>query len=205
MYCLSDQQIDFILNDLHTHGITTESLKSDLLDHICIIIEQNLAADGDFQQFYSSVIRSFYRQELSEIEEETRLLLTYGHRWALSRNQFFLLLFTLLIGPFIGYDLLCTWMVSLSQNHIGNFYGELWSSSFVFALYPLLVFLILWLTPDRFDPLIPRKSVILIGIRPFIKILPPTGQPAASFAWLVPICSNLNEPRPPLPPPFPDI
>ena len=181
MYCLSDQQIDFILADLGRRGITTESLQNDLLDHICIIVEQNLEAGGDFHRLYTSVIRSFYREELSEIEEETRLLLTYGHHLALSRNQFFLFLFTVLIGPFIGYDLLCTWMVSMGANHSGQFYGELWASTGVFALYPLLVFLILWLTPDRLDPVIPRKATILIGIRPFIKIVP-AGGPDRSFA-----------------------
>lgn len=179
MYCFSDQQIDFILADLNRQGITTESLQNDLLDHICTIIEQNLASDGDFEKFYRSLIRSFYKQELSELEEETRLLMTYRNHRSLSRNQFFLLLFTVLIGPFIGYDLLCTWMISLSQTHAGNFYVELWSSTFVFALYPLLVFLILWLTPDRFDPLIPHRSTILIGVRPFIKILPAATDPNA--------------------------
>jgi hypothetical protein len=114
------------------------------------------------------------------------LLLTYRNHLVLNRHQFFLLLFTVLIGPFIGYDLLCTWMVSMGQNHTVNFNAELWSGTFVFALYPLLVFLILWLTPDRFDPLIPQKSTILIGIQPFIKILPATDRPAASDA-----CTNL--------------
>jgi hypothetical protein len=81
-------------------------------------------------------------------------------------------LFTVLIGSFIAYDLICWWMVSLSQNHEGNFTREIWDGTLIFALYPLLVFLILWLTPDRLDPLIPQKSRILIGIKPFLKIVP---------------------------------
>jgi hypothetical protein len=40
MYPISDQQIEFILRDLEAGGIGTESLRYDLLDHICVIIEQ---------------------------------------------------------------------------------------------------------------------------------------------------------------------
>ena len=172
MYCLSDQQIDLILTDIRSQGITTESLQNDLLDHICILIEQNLEADGDFRQYYSSVIKSFYRQELREIEEETSFLLTYRHHRVISRNQFFLLLSTVLIAPFTGYDLICTWMVGLSQFRERSMPEDGWSGTLVFALCPLLILLVLFLTPDRFDPLIPKKSTILIGIKPFIKIVP---------------------------------
>ena len=184
MYCLSDQQIDFILTDIRSHGITTESLQNDLLDHICILIEQNLEPDGDFQSFYSSVIKSFYKQELREIEEQTAFLLTYSNHWVLGKNQFFLLLAAVLIGPFIGFALACTWMVNLSQIHDWRMPEDATGGMLVFALYPLLVFLILFLTPDRFDPLIPRHSKILIGIRPFIKIIPGGDMPP---------CTNLFE------------
>jgi hypothetical protein len=171
MYCISDQQIDFILADLRAHGICTESLQNDLLDHVCILIERGLEEDGDFEQFYSSAIRSFYKQELFEIEEETSFLLTYKRHWVFSRAQFFGLLLVVLIGPFVGYNILCMWMVHSGQTHKWNPDGQGWDGTLVFALYPFLVFLILLLTPDRFDPLIPRNSKILVGIRPFIKIL----------------------------------
>jgi hypothetical protein len=62
-------------------------------------------------------------------------------------------------------------MISMAQYHEKDITGETLNGTLVFALYPLLVFLILWLTPDRFDPLIPQKSTILIGGKPFIKIL----------------------------------
>jgi hypothetical protein len=48
---------------------------------------------------------------------------------------------------------------------------EIWGSTLVFALFPLLVLLVLFLTPEKLDPLIPRKSKILLGINPFIKII----------------------------------
>jgi hypothetical protein len=39
-------------------------------------------------------------------------------------------------------------------------------------LFPVLTTAVLFLTPDRFDPLIPWRSKILIGFKPFIRILP---------------------------------
>ena len=55
MYTISDQQIDFILADLRHRGIRTKDLEFNLLDHICILIEQGLDEEGDFNIFYSAV------------------------------------------------------------------------------------------------------------------------------------------------------
>lgn len=170
MYTLSDYQIDFILRDIRRHGIHMESLQQNLLDHICIIIEQNLEADGDFEQFYAETIPTFYKQELREIEEETIFLLTHKKPYLLlSRNGFFILLFTVFIGPFIGYDL--CWMAQAPQ--MNGFYlpAEIWAPTVVFSIFPLLVLLVLFLTPDRFDPIIPKRARVLLGVRPFITIV----------------------------------
>ena len=75
MYRISDQQIDYILNDFRARGVEMESLQENLLDHICCIIEQELEANGDFERFYSTTIKTFYKNELKEIEEETISLL----------------------------------------------------------------------------------------------------------------------------------
>jgi hypothetical protein len=49
---------------------------------------------------------------------------------------------------------------------------SLWGDTFVWALFPVLFVLVLSLTPERFDPLIPRKSFVrLDGHRPFIHII----------------------------------
>ena len=169
MYSISDQQIDFILHDLAANGIETESLQQDLLDHICIIIEQNLEEDGDFDQFYAATVKTFYKKELREIEEETSLLLTIGQRLVLSRNLFFLLLFILLGGPFVTY--MATSGLSWVPAKGWQVRENVWQASLVFSLFPMLVLLVLYLTPDRLDPVIPWKSKILIGLNPFIQIV----------------------------------
>lgn len=170
MHQLDDQQVDLIDSDLRQRGIRTESLRLNLLDHICILVEEKLGEGADFHQCYAAVIRSFYKDELKELEEETHLLMVMrkGHL-LLNRLQFFLLLFTLLIGPFIVYDL-----TEMAQATLiaGKIPFKVWAGPLVFPLFPLLILLVLFLTPDRFDPLIPRGARILLGSRPFIRILP---------------------------------
>jgi hypothetical protein len=169
MYSISDQQIEFILRDLEAGGIGTESLRYDLLDHICVILEQNLAEEQDFEQLYRSVVKTFYRQQLSEIEEETALLLTLKRRLVLTRNSFFFLLFTLIGGPFVAYPI--AGMISSGPAGGWNIPFHIWAPSFVFSIFPMLILLVLYLTPDRLDPVIPWKSRVIIGLRPFIQIV----------------------------------
>lgn len=85
MYQLSDQQIDYILNDISARGVEMESLQENLLDHICCIIEQNLEANGDFESFYQKTIKTFYKDALWEIEEETSSLLTFKNYYTMKK------------------------------------------------------------------------------------------------------------------------
>lgn len=85
MYCLTDQQIDLILNDISARGVEMESLQQDLLDHVCCIIEQNLEENGDFESFYQSTIKTFYKTELWEIEEETLSLLIFKNYYTMKK------------------------------------------------------------------------------------------------------------------------
>src|ERR1700741_2954698 len=85
MYQISEQQIDFILNDICEGGVEMESLQQNLLDHICCIIENNLEANGDFESFYQKTIKTFYKDELWEIEEETLQLLTFKHYYTMKK------------------------------------------------------------------------------------------------------------------------
>ncbi len=85
MYQLSEQQIDFIFDDISARGVEMESLQQNLLDHVCCIIENNLEVNGDFESFYKKTIQTFYKDELWEIEEETLLLLTYKNYYTMKK------------------------------------------------------------------------------------------------------------------------
>lgn len=85
MYCINEEQIDFILNDISARGIEMVGLQQDLLDHICCIIEHNLNDNGDFESFYNMAIKSFYKHDLKEIEEETINLLIHKNYYVMKK------------------------------------------------------------------------------------------------------------------------
>lgn len=85
MYCITDEQIAYILNDIRRNGIEMEDLQLNLLDHICCIVEQNLKEDDDFESFYHQTVRQFYKRDLKEIEDETIKLLTYKNYYAMKK------------------------------------------------------------------------------------------------------------------------
>eukprot|EP01137_Pigoraptor_chileana_P021640 Opistho-2@6759 len=85
MYRITDQQVDFILDDIRRRGVEMEDLQYNLLDHICCIIEQNLEEGGDFEAYYQQTVAAFYKQQLSEIEEETIRLLTFKNYYGMKK------------------------------------------------------------------------------------------------------------------------
>jgi hypothetical protein len=165
MIPITDQHIDFVIRDLDANGIKTPDLQQNLLDHICILAERDLAEGSDFYDYYRSAILSFYREELAEIETETRFLLRHRRPWLLlSRRQFLCGLFVVLVGPFIAFALL--WLFRMGRLPL-----EVWGGTLVFMQFPFLIWLVIALTPDRFDPLLPKGAKVLLGWRPFISIL----------------------------------
>lgn len=85
MYLLTDEQIEFIRRDLLAQGIHREGLQQDLLDHICCVVEHELAAEDDFEVFYQQRIKHFYKRELKEIEEETIALFTFKNYYLMKK------------------------------------------------------------------------------------------------------------------------
>ena len=87
MYNLSEQQIEYILNDIRRNGVEMEDLQLNLLDHICCIIEQNLKEGDDFEDFYQKTVKQFCKHELWEIEEETIILLTIKNYYVMKKSM----------------------------------------------------------------------------------------------------------------------
>lgn len=87
MYQISEQQIEYILNDIRRNGVEMEDLQLNLLDHICCIIEQNLKEGDDFEGFYRTTVKQFYKRELWEIEEETITLLTIKNYYVMKKSM----------------------------------------------------------------------------------------------------------------------
>jgi hypothetical protein len=165
MFTITDQHIDYVLCHLDASGIKTPDLQQNLLDHICILAERDLAEGDDFYAYYQSVIPSFYRESMAEIEAETMFLLRHRRPWLLlSRVQFLCALFVVLIGPFIAFAL--SWL-----PHMGRLPLQVWAGTLIFMEFPFLVWLVIAFTPERYDPLLPKGAKILLGGWPFISIL----------------------------------
>lgn len=101
MYRVSDEQIEFILNDIKQRGVEMEDLQLNLLDHICCILEQELKEEKDFETTYQKVIKQFFKHELWEIEEETILLLKYKNYYKMKRFLYILLIASLGFNVYI--------------------------------------------------------------------------------------------------------
>jgi hypothetical protein len=86
MYRLTDEQVDYILNDIRRNGVELEDLQLNLLDHVCCILEQELGENDDFERFYHQTIQRFYQKGLKEIEEETINLLTFKNYYGMKRS-----------------------------------------------------------------------------------------------------------------------
>lgn len=86
MHSVTDEQIEFILDDIAKRGIETEDVRYNILDHVCCIIENEMPAGKDFFEFYKITIARFYKDELREIEEETRELITFKYFYAMKRT-----------------------------------------------------------------------------------------------------------------------
>ncbi|MCW3123381.1 MAG: hypothetical protein JWQ38_2873 [Flavipsychrobacter sp.] len=85
MYCITDEQIEYILNDIKSNGVEMEDLRLNLLDHICCKVEQEFKENDDFERFYKQAVKQLCRNSLHEIEEETINLLTYKNYYFMKK------------------------------------------------------------------------------------------------------------------------
>jgi hypothetical protein len=53
---------------------------------------------------------------------------------------------------------------------VNDFYS-IWAKIIAYALFPVLVVVVLFIMPEKMDPIIPRKSKIFFGKKPMIKII----------------------------------
>jgi len=169
MTTLTDEQVDFIARAIRAQGIRLEDLQDNLLDHICILVEQGLEQDGNFEELLAKVFRSFYRKELYELEEEALFLASVkGPRLVLSRGRFFQWLFGIFLTPYALFCLL-TLLRALPVS-FEVFPGALLRWAMVGSCWPLVSVAVIYFTPGRFDPLVPRHAKILLGGGSLIRV-----------------------------------
>ncbi|HEY4108167.1 hypothetical protein [Puia sp.] len=169
MATLTDEQVDFIARAIRAHGIRLEGLQDNLLDHICILVEQGMEQGGNFEELLAKVFRSCYRENLYELEEEALFLASVkGPRLVLSRTRFFWLLIGVFLLPFVLYFQLAFFHCLPTNFDVMPAVFLRWY--LVGSVWPLLSLLVIFFTPERFDPLIPRHAKILLGGGSLIRV-----------------------------------
>jgi hypothetical protein len=168
MATLTDEQVDFIARAIRAQGIRLEDLQDNLLDHICILVEQGLEQGGNFEELLAKVFRSFYKKELYELEEEALFLASVkGPRLVLSRGRFFQWLFGIFLTPYALYFLLAL-LHLLPAADVFPMVVFRWT--LIGSFWPLACISVIYFTPGRFDPLVPRHAKILLGGGSLIRV-----------------------------------
>lgn len=169
MATLTDEQVDFIARAIHAQGIRLEDLHNNLLDHICILVEQGLDQGGKFEEVLAKVFRSFYRKELYELEEEALFLDSIrGPRLVLSRSRFFKGLFGIFLTPYVLYFGLAALHALPEMSH--SLSGAIIRWTMVGSFWPLVSTAVIFFTPEHLDPLVPRHSKVLLGGGSLIRV-----------------------------------
>lgn len=86
MYKVTDEQVDFIADEIRKRGITLDDLLWNLVDHVCCIMEQEMSEADDFHRFLQALWPRFFKDNLREIQEEAELLITFKHFYAMKRT-----------------------------------------------------------------------------------------------------------------------
>jgi hypothetical protein len=163
MYNLSEQQIEYILNDIRRNGVEMEDLQLNLLDHICCIIEQNLKEGDDFEDFYRKTVKQFCKHELWEIEEETIILLTIKNYYVMKKSM-------IISGTISVAALLFGSFLKIMHWPGANVMLLLGIVTFSFVFLPLMLFLKTKEAEDKRDKLIIGVGT-LVGILLCISVL----------------------------------
>lgn len=76
MISLTDNQIDQVYDVLIDHGLTYETLRNELLDHICCIVEEQMEHGVQFHNALNSAQKQFGPLGIERTQEATIFLLT---------------------------------------------------------------------------------------------------------------------------------
>ena len=56
---LNNENIDFIIKDLHKRGILLDELRDEIIDHVCSAVEEKMKKGDRFIDAYEEIIESF--------------------------------------------------------------------------------------------------------------------------------------------------
>ena len=89
MRSLTDEQIDFMAEDILTRGVFSPALQEDLLDHICCFIEEQPDDDRTFEEIYQQAVNAFGQNGLQEVQDETLFLINQPYFSTMKKIAYF--------------------------------------------------------------------------------------------------------------------
>ncbi len=186
---LTKKQINFIQNDISQKGLKYEPLLQEMLDHICVDVENYISQGYSFKQAYQKISCDLNSRELKKLENQTILLLNL--KFIIMKKLMFVILGFLILSfvfktfQFNGYlrilDLSFI-IISLAYLKIGidlfkdkrkkllnPILGSLSIIAILFTLLPMIAWLI-----DEFTALIEVRHNVyphaVIGFYCFIMV-----------------------------------
>ncbi|WNJ16771.1 M23 family metallopeptidase [Pontibacter sp. G13] len=77
---LQDSHIDSILERLRAEGLSFAALEDELLDHVCCLVEEELAEGTSFEVALDDAIHSFGDNGIQHVQKETLIAISYKSR-----------------------------------------------------------------------------------------------------------------------------
>lgn len=99
---LSPSQIHFIDADLKKRGVHLRSLREDLLDHICCLIEDQTSNCTDFKQVYRSTLKEFGPARMLQQQTQQSIAAAGKYAWLCKASDFTVTALYLLLAVFFA-------------------------------------------------------------------------------------------------------
>ncbi|MBX2962376.1 MAG: hypothetical protein KF687_07685 [Cyclobacteriaceae bacterium] len=166
---LTREQVAVIRQKVEKSKITIDSLKDDVLDHLCCVVEIMMDRGKNFENAVSDAINDLAPNGLDEIQRETVFLLN-------SKKIFFMKRLTYTIGLLSSMSFMLGWSFGMlhwlgaRELSIFGFLG------FVFLYVPLLAFdryksNIRWLLSDKLKFILGAVSGLILAVAILFKIM----------------------------------
>lgn len=94
---LTEQQIDYLDQQIRERGIEMPSLAEDLLDHFACAVEREMEAGKAFEDAFNKVYLEISPDGLKEIQDQTKYLLTLNRQLIMKKVVFIVGFITALI------------------------------------------------------------------------------------------------------------
>jgi len=75
---ISDEQVDFIAEEIRKANVKNEALRDDLIDHMCCLVEIDMDRGVPFEEAYQRAYHQTSPNGYGEIQQETVFLLNYN-------------------------------------------------------------------------------------------------------------------------------